>query len=125
MNESQITQDQLEIWVLKWQERLGLRGWHIKISFRNKHDLEGNPAASFIQKTTQNVSVRVLHPKDRQKSDAAYDSIELDIIHELLHVRLWALDVVEVDDTTQTLKEQAFDWIARAMLASERREILG
>lgn len=98
----------------KWKKRLGLSDWKISIEFNTQDHLDGQ-AKTRIYETSQVAKVFILSPEDRQKSDPNDSSIELDIVHELIHVRLWAIDPKDADRLTHALREQAIEWLARAL----------
>jgi len=114
-----MTQIEAEKAARKWQKRLGLLDWYITICFRDARDMDQYPARTKIQQNTQHADIRLMMPEDRQKSDPQDGNIELDIVHELVHVRLWAIDPLDAEGALYTCREQAIEWIARALISSE------
>mgnify|MGYP003958937009 FL=1 len=117
-----MTNEDLKKIVKKWQPRLGLSDWTIKIRFSDMRAIDGL-AQTTIQNNMQNADIQILQPGDRQASDMADHDIEQDVVHELVHVRLWMQDKVLAErniDIEYTLREQSVDWLAKAMLIAER-----
>ena len=46
--------------------------------------------------------------------------MDWDIVHKLIHVRLWAIDF-EMKGAQHICKEQSIDWIAKALTQLDRR----
>ena len=116
-----INQNDLETYLQKWQTRLGLSDWKISIRFNDANDMDQNPAKTSIQTNIQNADMRVMCPEDRQYSDAGFADIELDIVHELIHIRLWSIDPLNAEGILYTCREQAIEWIAKALIESDRQ----
>ncbi len=114
-----MTQDEAEKALLKWQKRLGLLDWKITICFRDARDMDQYPAKTKIQRHLQHADIRLMAMNDRQKSDPADGYPELDIVHELIHIRLWAIDPLDAEGALYTCREQAIEWIARALVNTE------
>jgi hypothetical protein len=106
----------------KWQKRLGLSDWEIIIRYSDTHEMDGGPAKTKINDELQHADIRLLLPEDRQKNEPADKDIELDIIHELIHVRLWAIDPRTNDSLLHICREQAVEWIAKALITTARTE---
>lgn len=104
----------------KWQKRLGLSDWEITAERAPQNHVSGQ-AKTTIYSESQIARIFLLDESDRQGSDPNDKDIEHDLIHELLHVRLWAIDPKKSDDNTHVLREQAIDWIAKALLSSDRK----
>jgi len=106
----------------KWQKRLGLSDWEIDIGYNDHFDNSKNSAKTIYWENTQNARIRILDPKDRQKSNPVFKDIELDLVHELIHIRLWAIDPNDPDDILHVCREQAVEWIAKALIKADRGE---
>ena len=104
----------------KWKKRLGLLDWQITIDFRDARDLDGCTSKVILQKHTQHADMRILRQEDRQEIDPVEKDIEQDIVHELIHIRLWSIDPVDATGTLDYCREQAVDWISKALIASDR-----
>ena len=103
----------------KWQNRLGLIQWDISIKFLEARDIGYHEAKTMIYKNQERAVIRLMQEGDKQISERFNDTYELDILHELIHIRLWAIDPNDPDDNTHTLREQAFEWIAKALVLAE------
>lgn len=104
----------------KWQPRLGLSDWAITVQFRDAQDMNQCPGSTKIRDCIQCADIRVMNIDDRQKSDPGDADVELDIVHELVHVRLWAIDPKDAEGVLYTCREQAIDWIAKALVSADR-----
>ncbi len=104
-----------------WQKRLGLSDWEIDITLESAIMTNNGQACTKIYATSQKAVMVVMQESDRQASDPNDNDIELDIIHELIHIRLWAIDP-EAEGILHTCREQAVEWIAKALTSLDRRE---
>lgn len=105
----------------KWQKRLGLSDWDITVDFSPQDHLSGQAKAT-IYASTQKAKIFLLDETDRQKSDPNDQDMEFDLVHELIHIRLWSFDPREAKDNDNILREQAIDWITRALIQMDRKE---
>lgn len=115
-----MTEDKLQVILKKWQKRLGLSDWSITVAFRDCRDMDNAQGATHLQPNAQNAEMRIMKIEDRQQTDQADSDIELDVVHELIHVRLWSIDPPSPDRTLDICREQAIDWIAKALIKSDR-----
>lgn len=104
----------------KWQKRLGLSDWGISVRTRDARDMNQCPGHTKIQANIQRADVRLMRPEDRQACDPGDEDIELDLVHELIHIRLWSIDPSDASGALYTCREQAVEWIAKALIASDR-----
>jgi len=105
----------------KWQTRLGLSDWTITIEWRDSIDNVQCPARTRIFLHIQQAAIRIMNINDRQQSDPSDSDPELDIVHELVHIRLWAIDPIDADGTLNALREQSIEWIAKALISLDRK----
>lgn len=105
----------------KWKKRLGLSDWDITVQHRDAQDMNQSPARTIIRENMQHADIRIMDKTDRQKSDPADIDQELDLVHELIHVRLWAIDPKDPGPVTYTCREQAIEWIAKALIETDRK----
>ncbi len=110
----------LNVTLDKWKKRLGLSDWDISIDWRDAMDMQQKAAKTFINPSGQSAEIRILAMGDRQDCEKAEQDPELDIVHELVHVRLWAIDPQDPGDTLHICREQSIEWIARALIESDR-----
>jgi len=103
----------------KWQERLGLGDWEITVDLLTQEHLNGQ-AKTTIYAESQISKIFLLDEDDRQKSDPNDQDMEFDLIHELIHARLWSFDPKDAKGNDHTLREQAIDWITRGLIKSDR-----
>jgi len=104
----------------KWQKRLGLLDWDLIVCFRDARDMDQYPARTKIQENIQAADIRLLAKNDRQASDPADKDPELDLVHELIHIRLWSIDPKDAEGALYTCREQAIEWLAKALIESDR-----
>lgn len=120
---ARMTTDELEKLLEKWVTRLGLSDWDVTVKFSDGPDIDQNQGRTRIYYNTQKATIQIMRPEDRQSSDPNDSDIALDLLHELIHIRLWAIDPKDPDNNTHILREQAIDWIARALLSADRQEV--
>ena len=102
----------------KHQTLLGLSDWDITVGFFDARSLDQYSAKTKIQPNVLCADIRLMDMADRQACDPADKDPELDLIHELIHVRLWAIDPTGKEDCEPTLyicAEQSIESIARAI----------
>jgi len=104
----------------KWQPRLGLTDWDIEIRFANSDELGEDCACAKYIETIQHAKLKILCKEDRIESNPMHRDIELDVIHELVHIRLWSIDPMGIDGVHNTCREQAIEWIAKGLVYSDR-----
>ena len=81
----------LKVLLKKWQGRLGLSDWDITVEKVSQEHVSGQAKAT-IYKESQVAKFYLLDGGDRQKTDPNDQDFEHDLVHELLHVRLWSFD---------------------------------
>lgn len=106
------TQRELERLVRKWQPRLGLRDWTIKVELVRHYRHEAYAYGSvdhFAPKRT--AEIKVVHPRDQQPDDhnveLGHFDPEVVVVHELLHVALWAYRGASNGSARYAAQEQA------------------
>lgn len=100
-----------------WQKRLGLGHWKIKVAFLNEEQMGENAGSIVYMPEHSQASISILAPKDREEGDHN-DSIEEDLVHELLHLTLHGhktLDNLQYD----ALFERGLNVVAKALTESE------
>ena len=109
----------------KWQKRLGLMDWTINVRFSDWCDQNQASGRAHIKMNIQFADIRLLALEDRQENDPCDTDPELDLVHELIHVRLWATDPSDAVGALHHCREQAIEWIAKALITTDRTEIGG
>jgi hypothetical protein len=94
-----------------WKPRLGLHSWEITVEAVPRHKQQ-RCAETFIRPQMERASITVWQEEDREGED---DPVELDLLHELVHVRLWAIDPYDAQGVVNNCREVAIDWLARAL----------
>jgi hypothetical protein len=94
-----------------WKIRLGLHSWRISIKFVPRYN-QPCSAETFVQPQMERADITAWSDSDR---DDSCDSVELDVLHELVHIRLWAIDPYEATGVLHHCREAAIEWLARAL----------
>lgn len=115
---SGMVERRLSAMVEYWKPRLGLHSWEISVEAVQKHKQQ-RCAETFIKPQMERASITVWRDEDREGGD---DPVELDILHELVHVRLWAIDPYDAKGVVDDCREVAIDWLARALFRERYKE---
>lgn len=102
----------LEAIVAHWLPLLGLSSWTFSARYARADELDGRAARVHYVRELEMASVLVLRPEERRDG---MRPVEQSVLHELVHVRFWAVDADECDETRRILHEQAIDWTARGL----------
>lgn len=102
-----------------WKPRLGLHAWEITIREKPRHE-QVCCAETYVQPQMERAEISVWRACDITVND---DPLELDILHELVHIRLWAIDPVEAEGTLHYCREAAIEWLARALFNAKHEGI--
>lgn len=108
-----MTHEELTSLVEYWKKRLGLHSWDITAEFCRRKDIHDEAvAAACIQEQLERAKISLSRIEDREDSE---DPIELDLLHELVHVRLWSIFPRKTDFVEGKCAESAVEWLARAL----------
>ena len=110
-----MTQESTPAMVEHWKKLLGLQSWDIRVKTEPKGDRKGD-AEGFIRPQIERADLVIFW------GDEESDPFELTLIHELVHVRLWAIDPYEAEGVLHYCREVAVEWIARALYTSRHSE---
>lgn len=105
------SQNDLQAIIAHWKPLLGLHSWDIRAEYAPRHEIEA-AATGNIKAHMERAAIKVQRDCDR---DGDGEDAELDLLHELVHIRLWAIDPDEADPVTHKCREAAVEWIARAL----------
>ena len=94
---------------VKWQKRLGLSDWDIKIEVVHSDALQGDQAAVLTTATLRRATVRIADVNTE---------IEQSIIHELLHIHFALIDE-RFTKLENLIYEQAIEAIAWGLYNTE------
>ena len=94
-----------------WKQRLGLHSWEITIKEVRRHEQE-LCAETYVKPQMERANITVWRECDRLETD---DNVELDILHELVHIRLWSIDPYDATGVHTHCREAAIEWLARAL----------
>lgn len=106
-----MTQTEPQRLVEYWKQRLGLHAWEITIRETPRHE-QDCCAETFVKPQMERAEISVWRECDLTESD---DPLELDILHELVHIRLWAIDPHDAEGVLHYCREVAVEWLARAL----------
>lgn len=104
-----------------WQERLGLRDWHVTVACARRDQMKhGTLGGIKWDKPKRTAHIVVLDPAEYTSGEAEMlKDLEFTVVHELVHLELASLPRSEASRRTE---EQAVNNLARALLASAVRE---
>ena len=102
----------------KWQLRLGLQNWHIKVRYAKPVDMEGCQGLNDYDQTYLTSSIKILKPEYYSDKDFPQD-IEATLIHELLHLHFAFLR--KSSDNAGDAEEQAIELLTRAVLYDRKK----
>lgn len=108
-------QTALEAVCKKWQTRLRLQDWDIKIQFKRAYDLGADKEGECAFVISQKIAViSILDPMDYNPAVSWEQNIEQTVVHELLHLHFAFFGAFEglQEDTF----EQAINCIAGALV---------
>lgn len=135
------TQKRLERVGREWQKRLMLQDWTLTFRLVNAYEVKGNYAdidRPTEQKRTGHIRVAdPIHHSESMAADHDADP-EYSLVHELLHLHLWAMKdaVVRMEtvggplvkpltemawEEIRAAEERAIDHIARALVTLKRK----
>ena len=97
-----------------WLPKLGLQSWGVKVEFVPRRDIDG-AACAHIKAGLERVTIKLSRQEDRDENS---DPVELDLLHELVHVRFWAIDPHDAQGVLHDCREVAVEWTARALYAA-------
>lgn len=97
--------------IAHWKPLLGLHSWDIRAEYAPRHEIDA-AAIGHVKAHMERATIKVQRDCDRGGDD---DDAELDVLHELVHIRLWAIDPANPDGVTHNCREAAVEWIARAL----------
>jgi hypothetical protein len=114
-----LTIEQVNGWVKRWQQRLGLSAWKIEAKIVRLSQLpKGTVANIHWSLPRKTASIRVLDSIDSNlpKHEIARDT-ELSVVHELVHLSMAKLPL---DANNTELEEEAVKKISVALMALDR-----
>ena len=113
-----VTEDQVQVWIEKWQKRLGLEEWTIEGRVVRTTDLPPGAVANIHWSLPKHTAtLRVLSSADYslRKADIPRDT-ELSVVHELVHLSMAKLPL---DPNHTELEEDTVRKISTALLNLE------
>lgn len=120
-----ITTQSLEELVELWQERLNLPDWTISIKFVSLEKMENKDADAEVDlHPTHKVAYIYVAPPgahDTPTNKVVNRDIELTIVHEMLHILLWAWDDVPPETVEEMVLEQTINTLAATLMKGHGR----
>lgn len=77
---------------LEWQDRLRLRDWNVEIRWAKYKEIDDDCGATVSWNDNQKHATILMRPTEFYESGVVAESVELRIIHELLHLHLWYIE---------------------------------
>lgn len=96
-----------------WKPRLGLHSWDIRVKTEPRGERKGD-AESFVRPQIERADITIFW------ADEDGDPFELTLLHELVHIRLWAIDPYEAEGVLHYCREVAIEWLARALFSAKQ-----
>ena len=118
--EGLVSDEQVQGWVKRWQDRLRLQDWKVEARIVRKADLKpdtlGNLKWNSEDKTA---TIKVLDPRDYDlATERIPQDMELTVVHELIHLHL---SVLPRDPLKKGVEEQVVDKISIALFNLEKQ----
>jgi len=114
------TEEYLAELLEEWQERLGLQSWDMAVKYASDVETQGMTGRSWVQAGCEAADIYLLRPSDRGESFRQMHDPELDLVHELVHIRFWSIDPPEAEGLLHKLREVAIEKTARALVKLKR-----
>ena len=108
-----MTKRELNALTKLWQKRLELGHWKIKVLFQSEHEMGENAGCVRYMPEHSQAEICILRPEDREEG-GHHDSIEEDLIHELLHITINGHKTLE-DLQYDACFERGLNIIAKAL----------
>lgn len=105
--------DELESLCKSWQGILRLSDWKIKIAKVHRHDIDNCVSRVHYRASLKDATIKVVFEEECEDSP----DIEINIVHELLHLHFWNADYTGTDND---IHEQAIDLIAQSLVMLSR-----
>lgn len=103
-----------------WAGWLGLCSWDLTVQFKTHRELPAT-AKCFYNGAYETVDIWVRGWGDRDHADPRETDLERDIVHELVHARLWAFDHCQDSNTVAyQAHELAVERLAQALVGVRR-----
>lgn len=121
-----LTMDEARDRLAYWQDVLRLKDWDIDVSIERRREIGGGGLGCATIDCYRRARVRLCDPIDYDERDWPIDrDMEATLVHELVHLHLDDLRVVEKDKDGKTTAEyvaleRATETLARALLALSR-----
>jgi hypothetical protein len=116
------TDEQLLEKCLEWQKILRLQDWDVRISIVRQSGFTNAESNAEISVNVQHklAQLRILDPIDYDHSSVNPQDMERSLIHELLHIHLWAF-TTDLEGPFVDMEEQALNMIALGLIGLYRR----
>jgi hypothetical protein len=114
-----ISQEELDAWVSKWQQKLSFQGWQITASFMREATLgSGRLGRSHWDYNGKFATIWILDPRD-YKNDSLREiriDAEYTVLHELIHI---ALSPLSQNGGTEVETEKVVNKVGDALFFQE------
>jgi hypothetical protein len=118
--EAQVTQSALEAMCVRWQGKLRLLDWDVKIRFARHWEMSANRNGEVSWTVNSKTAcISILDPRDYSTESKWPQDIEQVVVHELVHLHMAPFDD-ENGKKRNMLVEQAVDLLACALVNCDR-----
>ncbi|MUK89144.1 hypothetical protein GMD78_12245 [Ornithinibacillus sp. L9] len=123
MQETILSEEQLQEMLKYWQEKLRLQDWIIEVKVRRERDMMQDSLACVNWTLSKKMAtISILDQVDYDPSFIWVRDMENDLVHELLHLQLAPIsDHFKDNEFYSTFEEQAIESIASGLIALERK----
>ncbi len=118
--------EQIEKCAKEWQERLFLQEWELDCRYERKSDSFSTVSESRYTPSVKKASLVFLDPVDYELvcdyNDGDARDLEVEVVHELLHLKMWRLRPVNVEEDSREMDdfEQTVETLSRILVQMKR-----
>ena len=112
-----MTLDELVALCADWQQRLRLQDWNVEVGLKRKFDATRDDCMAYIEVMEEKKHARItfIDPVDLDPEGWPHESPERSLIHELIHLHVWAFNPKENTPQWKAM-EQAVHALAGALV---------
>ena len=104
----------------EWQKRLRLQDWDVHIEYRSAEAMDENEGSCLKTEPLMLANIAVLDPADYHNNRWP-QTIEVTVVHELLHLWMWPFMPDKSDKLKYTAAEQAIQRISEALVGAKNK----
>lgn len=124
LSQTIFTEPELKQLCKEWQEILGLQAWYIKTEIKRAADFTKKSKSAEISwvLSRKEAHIKALNPVDYPPDCILPQDMEVDIVHELLHISVGYFDETKRDSLEEIMVEQHIDTVSKALVRLKRRD---